>query len=190
MRGARRGSVFPTRPSRRCRARPAAPHPGRRSRRVARCLTPDGLREADTRPPAGAERCPVPGWSNVAGPSASQTSGTANASTAARPRTLSLGSSGTVSRAATGATSSPSGGGGSTTPTSARGLGLGRRLLGHLERLAREHGSNAAHLETSDVLPEAIALYRSSGYVEVPAFNHEPFADRWFSKPLLDKKSH
>lgn len=67
---------------------------------------------------------------------------------------------------------------------SARGLGLGRRLLEHLERLAREHGSSEARLETGDVLPEAIALYRSSGYVEVPAFNDEPFADRWFTKPL------
>ena len=70
---------------------------------------------------------------------------------------------------------------------SARGLGLGRRLLEHLEHLAREHGSSEAHLETSDVLPEAISLYRSSGYVEVPPFNNEPFADRWFTKPLLDK---
>ncbi|MGH2799597.1 MAG: GNAT family N-acetyltransferase, partial [Thermoleophilaceae bacterium] len=69
---------------------------------------------------------------------------------------------------------------------SARGLGLGRRLLEHLERLAREHGSSEAHLETSDVLPEAIALYRSAGYVEVPPFNDEPFADRWFAKPLGD----
>jgi DNA-binding MarR family transcriptional regulator/GNAT superfamily N-acetyltransferase len=67
---------------------------------------------------------------------------------------------------------------------SARGLGLGRRLLEHLERLAREHGSTEAHIETSDVLPEAIALYRSAGYVEVPPFNDEPFADRWFAKPL------
>ena len=70
---------------------------------------------------------------------------------------------------------------------SARGLGLGRRLLEHLERLAREHGSSEAHLETSDVLPEAIALYRSAGYVEVPPFNDEPFADRWFTKPLLEE---
>ena len=70
---------------------------------------------------------------------------------------------------------------------SARGLGLGRRLLEHLERLAREHGSGEARLETSDVLPEAIALYRSSGYVEVAPFNDEPFADRWFTKPLLDQ---
>jgi GNAT superfamily N-acetyltransferase len=67
---------------------------------------------------------------------------------------------------------------------SARGLGLGRRLLEHLERLAREHGSTEAHIETSDVLPEAISLYRSAGYVEVAPFNDEPFADRWFTKPL------
>lgn len=67
---------------------------------------------------------------------------------------------------------------------SARGLGLGRRLLEHLEGLAHEHGSNVARLETGDVLPEAIALYRSSGYVEVSPFNDEPFADRWFTKPL------
>lgn len=67
---------------------------------------------------------------------------------------------------------------------SVRGLGLGRRLLDHLEGLAREHGSREARLETSDVLPEAISLYRSVGYVEIPSFNDEPFADRWFSKPL------
>jgi DNA-binding MarR family transcriptional regulator/ribosomal protein S18 acetylase RimI-like enzyme len=67
---------------------------------------------------------------------------------------------------------------------SARGLGLGRRLLQHLEGLARKHGSNEARLETGDVLGEAIALYRSAGYVEVPPFNDEPFADRWFRKPL------
>lgn len=71
---------------------------------------------------------------------------------------------------------------------SARGLGLGRQLLEHLEGLAREHGSREAHIETSDVLPEAIALYRSAGYIEVPPFNDEPFADRWFTKPLRDAR--
>ena len=69
---------------------------------------------------------------------------------------------------------------------SARGLGLGRRLLEHLEHVAREHGSTVARMETSDVLSEAIALYRSAGYAEVPPFNDEPFADRWFAKPLGD----
>jgi DNA-binding MarR family transcriptional regulator len=68
---------------------------------------------------------------------------------------------------------------------SARGLGLGRRLLGHLEGVARDRGSREARLETSDVLPEAIALYESAGYAEVPPFNDEPFADRWFAKALV-----
>ena len=67
---------------------------------------------------------------------------------------------------------------------SARGLGLGRRLLERLEGLAREHGSVEVRLETGDVLTEAIALYRSAGYAEVAPFNDEPFADRWFAKPL------
>ena len=67
---------------------------------------------------------------------------------------------------------------------SARGLGLGRRLLARLEGIARSHGSEVARLETSDVLEEAITLYRSAGYEEVAPFNDEPFADRWFSKRL------
>jgi DNA-binding MarR family transcriptional regulator/GNAT superfamily N-acetyltransferase len=67
---------------------------------------------------------------------------------------------------------------------SGRGFGLGRRLLEHLEGLARGRGSTTARLETGDVLLEAIALYRSAGYAEVPPFNDEPYADRWFSKEL------
>jgi DNA-binding MarR family transcriptional regulator len=67
---------------------------------------------------------------------------------------------------------------------SARGLGLGRRLLATLEALARDSGATVARLETNDALVEAIALYRSAGYAEVPAFNDEPFAHRWFAKPL------
>ena len=41
-----------------------------------------------------------------------------------------------------------------------------------------------SRLETNRSLTEAIALYRSAGYVEVPAFNDEPFADHWFEKDL------
>jgi ribosomal protein S18 acetylase RimI-like enzyme len=67
---------------------------------------------------------------------------------------------------------------------SARGLGVGRRLLRELERLARESGAAVAQLETNAALVEAIALYRSAGYREVPAFNDEPFAHHWFAKPL------
>jgi len=64
----------------------------------------------------------------------------------------------------------------------ARGVGLGRRLLGELEACAVAGGAHGARLETSAVLTEALALYRSAGWVEVPAFNDEPFADHWFEK--------
>jgi DNA-binding MarR family transcriptional regulator/N-acetylglutamate synthase-like GNAT family acetyltransferase len=67
---------------------------------------------------------------------------------------------------------------------SARGLGLGRRLLVELEGLARDHGVRRLRLETNRSLAEAIALYRSSGYVEIPAFNDEPYAHHWFEKRL------
>jgi DNA-binding MarR family transcriptional regulator/GNAT superfamily N-acetyltransferase len=68
--------------------------------------------------------------------------------------------------------------------SSARGLGLGRRLLEELEGRARAAGASAARLETNDVLVEALGMYRSAGYVEVPAFNDEPFGDHWFEKRL------
>jgi GNAT superfamily N-acetyltransferase len=67
---------------------------------------------------------------------------------------------------------------------SARGLGVGRRLLTELERLAAINGVEAVRLETNGALVEAIGLYRSAGYVEVPAFNDEPYAHHWFMKQL------
>ena len=67
---------------------------------------------------------------------------------------------------------------------SARGLGIGRRLLGALEARARDHGARVARLDTNHNLVEAIALYRSAGYLEIPRFNDEPFADHWFEKRL------
>ena len=66
----------------------------------------------------------------------------------------------------------------------ARGLGIARRLLAELENDAVTSGASTAHLETNKTLVEAIALYRSAGYVEVPAFNEEPFAHHWFEKRL------
>jgi DNA-binding MarR family transcriptional regulator/GNAT superfamily N-acetyltransferase len=66
----------------------------------------------------------------------------------------------------------------------ARGLTLGRRLLQELEALARAAGVTTLRLETNRALTEAIALYRRSGYVEVDAFNDEPYAHHWFEKRL------
>jgi DNA-binding MarR family transcriptional regulator/N-acetylglutamate synthase-like GNAT family acetyltransferase len=65
-----------------------------------------------------------------------------------------------------------------------RGMGLGTRLLEHLEAEARRSGAGVARLETNAGLTEAIALYRAAGYREVPPFNEEPFAHHWFEKVL------
>ena len=64
------------------------------------------------------------------------------------------------------------------------GLGLGRRLLETLEACALAAGARTARIETGAVLGEALALYRSAGWVEVPPFNDEPYADHWFEKAL------
>lgn len=67
---------------------------------------------------------------------------------------------------------------------SARGLGIGRRVLQHLEDLARRRRLPLLRLETNRALTEAQALYRTSGYREVSAFNDEPYAHHWFEKRL------
>ncbi len=65
-----------------------------------------------------------------------------------------------------------------------RGLGVGRRLLAELESHAARHGARRLRLETNKALVEAISLYRSAGYREVPAFNAEPYAHHWFEKDI------
>jgi GNAT superfamily N-acetyltransferase len=67
---------------------------------------------------------------------------------------------------------------------SARGLGVGRRLLTELENHAARHGVRSIRLETNKTLGEAISLYRSAGYVEVAPFNDEPYAHHWFAKRI------
>jgi DNA-binding MarR family transcriptional regulator/GNAT superfamily N-acetyltransferase len=67
---------------------------------------------------------------------------------------------------------------------SARGLGVGRRLLTELERKAARRGVRKVRLETNKSLVEAISLYRSAGYAEVAPFNDEPYAHHWFEKGI------
>lgn len=54
----------------------------------------------------------------------------------------------------------------------ARGRGLARRMLAELERTARAAGHRRVVLETGSQQPEAVALYRSSGYAEIPAYGY------------------
>jgi GNAT superfamily N-acetyltransferase len=65
-----------------------------------------------------------------------------------------------------------------------RGQGLGRRLLASLESTALALGHRALRLDTSPVLTEAIELYRLAGYLEIDAYNENPYAGLWFEKRL------
>lgn len=66
----------------------------------------------------------------------------------------------------------------------ARGIGLGRRLLEAVEKRARGLGVERLRLETNRSLIEAQALYRASGYREIPLFDDEPYAHLAFEKRL------
>ncbi|OXM44776.1 GNAT family N-acetyltransferase [Amycolatopsis alba] len=71
--------------------------------------------------------------------------------------------------------------------TSARGRGVGRAILADLERTAAEAGRLRMVLETGHRQPEAIALYVSAGYREMPGFGYykdEP-ESICFGKPLV-----
>jgi GNAT superfamily N-acetyltransferase len=52
----------------------------------------------------------------------------------------------------------------------ARGRGLARALLAELESTAQRAGHRRLILETGRKQPEAVALYRSCGYLDVPKF--------------------
>ncbi|GAA1055840.1 putative transcriptional regulator, MarR family protein [Agromyces luteolus] len=67
---------------------------------------------------------------------------------------------------------------------STRGLGLGSRLLREIEAAALRLGATVVRLDTNRTLTEAIAMYRTHGYDEIPDFNGEPYADFWFEKWL------
>jgi DNA-binding MarR family transcriptional regulator/GNAT superfamily N-acetyltransferase len=70
------------------------------------------------------------------------------------------------------------------TADTVRGVGLGRRLLAEIETAAVKAGARAVRLGANRALTEAIGLYRSAGYAEIPAFNDEAYAHHWFEKEL------
>jgi GNAT superfamily N-acetyltransferase len=66
----------------------------------------------------------------------------------------------------------------------ARRTGLGSRLLRHLEDAALATGRRRMLLDTNATLVEAVALYEGHGYVAVPRYNDNPYAQHWFAKAL------
>ncbi|WP_442876179.1 GNAT family N-acetyltransferase [Amycolatopsis sp. NBC_01480] len=75
---------------------------------------------------------------------------------------------------------------------SARGRGYARVMLAELERTAAAAGRLRAVLETGTEQPEAIALYGSSGYVEIPGFGlyKDEAESRYFGKDLAVEPRH
>lgn len=70
----------------------------------------------------------------------------------------------------------------------ARGLGLARRLMTAVEDTARELSIGVLRLDTNSALPEAIELYRKTGWVEIPRFNDDPYPDVFFEKRLARRE--
>lgn len=65
-----------------------------------------------------------------------------------------------------------------------RGLGLGARMLRHLEEETRRLGCRRVRLDTNATLEEAISMYTAAGYRGIERYNDNPYAQRWFEKPL------
>jgi DNA-binding MarR family transcriptional regulator/GNAT superfamily N-acetyltransferase len=65
-----------------------------------------------------------------------------------------------------------------------RGLGIGARMLDALEQQAMALGHETVRLYTNRSLAEAKSMYRARGYVEIPRYNDDPYADHWFEKRL------
>lgn len=66
----------------------------------------------------------------------------------------------------------------------ARGQGLARRLMTAIEETAARLDVRVLRLDTNSALPEAIALYRRTGWTEIPRFNDDPYPDVFFEKSL------
>jgi DNA-binding MarR family transcriptional regulator/GNAT superfamily N-acetyltransferase len=65
-----------------------------------------------------------------------------------------------------------------------RGVGLGSRLLRHLEERAGLSGHLTVRLDTNKALTEAIAMYERAGYRQVDRYNDNPWATHFFEKRL------
>ena len=70
------------------------------------------------------------------------------------------------------------------TSPAARGLGIAKRLMQSAETAARELSVRTLRLDTNSALPEALKLYRTSGWIEIDRFNDDPYPDHFFEKRL------
>jgi GNAT superfamily N-acetyltransferase len=66
----------------------------------------------------------------------------------------------------------------------ARGRGVAKQLLAHLESTASRLGYQRVVLDTNAVLTEAITMYQRNGYTATTRYNDNPYAMLWFEKAI------
>ncbi len=70
-----------------------------------------------------------------------------------------------------------------------RGLGLGRRLAAAIVQAGADAGYGSMRLDTLTRLHEAVALYRSMGFREIPAYYDNPMEGVFYmEKPLAGRR--
>ena len=70
----------------------------------------------------------------------------------------------------------------------ARGLGIGRILVAAIIKSAEELGYAQMKLDTLPSMPEAFALYKRCGFLEIPAYYHNPVPGTVYLGKLLSPR--
>ncbi|MDP4131832.1 MAG: GNAT family N-acetyltransferase [Bacteroidota bacterium] len=70
-----------------------------------------------------------------------------------------------------------------------RGFGIGRRLLTECIEIAKKLNYETIKLDTADFMKSAISLYTAAGFVEIPAYRHNPHQEARYFELRLRKVS-
>jgi len=70
-----------------------------------------------------------------------------------------------------------------------RGFGIGKRLLTACIEIAKKLNYDTIKLDTADFMKPAIKLYTDHGFVEIPAYRHNPYEKAMYFELNLKKMS-
>jgi len=66
-----------------------------------------------------------------------------------------------------------------------RSLGIGKLLITQCIEIAKRLNYNTIKLDTADFMKSAIKLYSDSGFIEIPAYRHNPYDEARFFEMKL-----